>query len=136
MGTLVLATVKPGNVVLHTVPGGNRHSLCGLVAECHEDIWAVAPLVVEGTRRLCKNCARVKPARDTSRPVDPSLSEPTDTWTVTNRAGEEITRVYGTTMGEARNKAREYAEVLRVSTVEGGFSLRRLTQGQLKAPRV
>lgn len=131
MRNLGLATVKTGNVVLHTVPQGNRHTLCGIVAEHTVDMADAAPQVVEGTRRLCKNCARVAPARDTRRPVDPSLTEPTDVWTVMDKAGAEITRVYGTTMEKARNEALAVVEVREVDYAESGFSLRRLTRGQL-----
>lgn len=133
MRNLELATVKTGNVVLHMVPRGNRHALCGIVAEHTVDMADVAPQVIVGTRRMCGNCVRVTPARDTRRPVDPFLSEPTDVWTVTDRAGTEITRVYGTTLEGARNDALNVAEVRYVNYSQGGFSLRRLTRGELRA---
>lgn len=130
------ATVRPAATVFHMQPVGNRHTLCGRIAEHTEDMYVAARAENFATRRLCKTCARVTPARDTRRPVDPYLSEPTDVWTVTNKAGVEVSRVYGTTMEKARWEALECAEVRRVNYAENGFSLRRLTVGQLKAPRV
>jgi hypothetical protein len=130
---LALAAVKPGNVVLHTVPQGNRHTLCGIVAEHPTHLAEVGPKIIAGTHRMCRNCVRVTPARDTRRPVDPFLSEPTDTWTVTDDTGREITRVDGATVGDARSAALEVAAVRYVSHHQGGFSLRRLTVAQLRA---
>ena len=127
--------VKASGTIVHTAPEGNRHTLCGIVAECVQDSWAIAPLVTDENtpHRLCKNCNRVKPARDTSAPADPSLSEPTDVWTVTDKAGAEIARVYGETMADAREAARRTPAVGAVPLREGGFSLRRLTVAEERA---
>lgn len=135
MRNLVLASVHTDGTVLHTVPEGNSHSLCGRIAVNTVDIWEVAPLVTAGKRRLCKSCAKVTPARDTRRPVDPFLSEPTDIWSVTNKADVEITRVCATTMEGARNEALQVVEVREVDYAENGFSLRRLRMKELTGRR-
>lgn len=125
------ATVRPAATILHMQVVGNRRASCGIVAE----YFACTAAAADGflTRRLCKNCARVNQARDTSRPADPKLSEPTDTWTVTDKYGDEITRVHGVTMAQARVEALKDSNVHDVSRRDGGFSLRRLTVGQLRA---
>jgi hypothetical protein len=126
------ATVRPAAVIIHMQPIGNRHTLCGRIAEHNEDMAAAARAENFATRRLCKTCARVTPARDTSRPVDSSLSKPTNTWTVTDRAGNEIARVYGETMSAARNAGAVHPVVRETAPREGGFAVRRLTAGELR----
>jgi hypothetical protein len=56
---------------------------------------------------------------------------PTDTWTVTNKAGQEIARVDGETIDDARGAAKSLASVIESSGRDGGFSLRRLRSGEL-----
>jgi hypothetical protein len=56
---------------------------------------------------------------------------PTDTWTVTNQAGDEIARVDGVTMTDARAAAQEIPAVAESSAREGGFALRRLSAAEL-----
>lgn len=129
-----IATVRDNGAVLHIQAIGNRHTLCGRIA-----LFSLATLAPAdqakriGAGRMCKSCAKVTIPRDTSRPVDRSLSEPTDTWSVTNRAGAEIAVVDGETMVEARDAARKMPAVRIVSPREGGFSLRRFTVRELCA---
>jgi len=59
------------------------------------------------------------------------VTKPTDTWTVTNRDGKEITRVDGATMTAARAAALEIPAVVESSDQEGGFALRRLTDDEV-----
>lgn len=56
---------------------------------------------------------------------------PTNTWTVTNRAGREITRVDGETIQDATAAAKQNPDVVESSKREGGYSLRRLRVSEL-----
>ncbi len=57
----------------------------------------------------------------------------TNFWTVTNRAGEEVTRVLANTIEDSREVALQLTDVRRLSNREGGFSLRRLRLQSLVA---
>ena len=59
--------------------------------------------------------------------------EITDTWTVTNKAGQELARVDGATMTTARAAALEIPAVAESSASEGGFGLRRLRADELQS---
>lgn len=56
---------------------------------------------------------------------------PTNTWTVTNRAGQEIGRVEGETFDDAACAMRQNADLVKVSNREGGVALRRLRTSEL-----
>ena len=57
--------------------------------------------------------------------------EPTDTWTITNRAGEEIARVDGATSPAAADAARGLPAVVESAARDGGFRMRRLLTSEL-----
>jgi hypothetical protein len=60
-----------------------------------------------------------------------NVSEITDTWTVTNRAGAEIARVDGASMDIARETAKKLPEVAESNAREQGFGLRRLSTAEI-----
>lgn len=129
MKAMRLATTRTGTTVLHTVPEGNGHALCGVVVTKTHEFSDVLPGITDGSLRTCKNCLRVKPARDHNE----DTGEPTDTWSVTDRADNEIARVHGDTMAQARDAARRMSVVRDLERREGGFSLRRMRLNELRA---
>lgn len=123
-----ITATRTGHKIMHTSPQGNRHASCGVVTVSVVSGPEAARRVADEGGRLCKNCLRVKPARD----LDASpQSEPTDVWTVTDRAGREIARVEGVTMDDAREAAETLAVVREVARREGGHSLRRLRENEI-----
>lgn len=128
-----LAATRRANKILHIVPVGNRHARCGVVAEYAIHMPTAVNSIVAGVHALCRNCNRVSAPRDTRRPVDPYLSEPTNTWSVMDRAGREIHRAYGTTTDQARHNALKATSVRAVADREGEFSLRRYDRAGLRA---
>lgn len=123
-----ITATRTGHKIMHTSPQGNRHASCGVVTVSVVSGPEAARRVADEGGRLCKNCLRVKPARD----LDASpQSEPTDVWTVIDRAGREIARVEGVTMDDAREAAEALAVVREVARREGGYSLRRLRENEI-----
>lgn len=131
MKALQFSVSRTGFKIVHTNPEGNRHASCGIVVSKVLDAEESAQRIMGGGARLCKNCLRVKPVRDLSAPV--VRDEPTDAWSVTDRAGNEVTRVEGATMADARQAARLAPAVKDVIRRQGGFALRRLTRSQLES---
>jgi hypothetical protein len=123
-----LTTVRAGGNVLHTNPEGNRHSVCGRVSVNKVYGPDAAKGLVAGTLRFCGNCARVRPARN----LNPTpVSAPSDMWTVTNKAGDEIERFYAVTTAEATEYIRVSADCRDWFRLEGGVSRRRLYSHEL-----
>jgi hypothetical protein len=123
-----LATVRTDGKIYHIVPNGNRHAKCGVVATNEAYGPDAGRNCAALTHRLCKNCMRVKPVRDgMAAPTD----EPTDTWVVTNKAGERLGRVTARDIRCASRIANQNPTVARVSRREGGISLRRLRTSEL-----
>ncbi|WP_439675987.1 hypothetical protein [Embleya sp. MST-111070] len=60
-----------------------------------------------------------------------TADEPSDTWTITNRAGEEVARVEGATAEEATRAADALPAVQTTIRREGGFARRRLYTSEL-----
>lgn len=58
--------------------------------------------------------------------------DPTDWWTVTDRAGNEVTRVEATNYPRARTAAQKVPAAAAVSRREGGLSYRRLRSSELE----
>jgi hypothetical protein len=58
--------------------------------------------------------------------------KPSDTWTVTNRDGQELARVNGATHGDAVNAARMIPDVAASSNRENGFGMRRLLESEIE----
>ncbi|WP_431888717.1 hypothetical protein [Nocardiopsis alba] len=56
---------------------------------------------------------------------------PSDWWTITSRSDTELVRVYGESMQDATEAARQYPEVREASQADGGFQLRRLYEDEL-----
>jgi len=131
MKALQFSVSRTGFKIVHTNSEGNRHASCGIVVSKVLDAEESAQRIMGGGARLCKNCLRVKPARDLSAPV--VRDEPTDVWSVIDRAGNEVTRVYGKTLADARNEAERVDYVREVRYAEGGYVLRCLTRSQLES---
>lgn len=124
MNPLRFATVRTGMNVVHIAPGNNSHARCGRIVGAtvgNVGAWMVAA----PGRRICKSCAK---ARTFDRPT---MDTATDTWTVTNRAGDEITRVVSITSLGATALIRSDAACREWYALEGRVSKRRLRVSQL-----
>lgn len=60
-----------------------------------------------------------------------TLDKPSDTWTVTNKAGIELARVDGVLYTQARNTAAQLDRVRASAAIEGGYGMRRLMGSEL-----
>ncbi|MFD7513005.1 hypothetical protein ACFV5N_27215 [Streptomyces sp. NPDC059853] len=92
-----------------------------------------ASLVGDG--RTCGYClatAQDDAARTADAEPTPERDEPSDTWTIMTRSGEEIARVDGATAEDMTRAAEALPEVQANIRREGGFSRRRLYVSELR----
>ena len=124
MNPIRFATVRTGMNIVHIAPGDNSHTRCGRVVTVTVENVGAWMTAAPG-RRVCKSCAK---ARTFDRPTTDTA---TDTWTVTNKAGEEITRFVSTTSLGVTALIRADADCGEWIRLEGRVSKRRLLVSQL-----
>lgn len=70
-------------------------------------------------------------AKSVTKPEQAQRDEPSDTWTITTRAGDEIARVHGATAEDMTRAAEALPAVQANMRREGGFARRRLYTSEL-----
>lgn len=122
------ATARSTGKVFHIVPNGNLHARCGVIAPNEAFGIGVGTKCAAGTHSLCKNCIRVAAPRD----LNPAPTRTvTDMWTVTNKAGDEITRFEAARTEDAAERIRVDADCRDWFRLEGGVFRRRLYSDEL-----
>lgn len=132
MKTMRFAATRRANEVLHIVPEGNRHALCGVVAEYVLYNPTALRSIGAGTHRHCKNCLRVTPARDLNAPAAPAVDDhPTDWWVITDKRDNVLGRIEGRDIRTADRRARQVPSIDHTARTEGGLAYRRLRRSEL-----
>lgn len=116
--------------VLHIAPVGNGHARCGRIALHPVTNEIAGRLFAAGTHRVCNSCQKVRVFVKTVVVIGDD-DDITDTFTVTNKAGESLGRVTAPDARSAMRIATRNPLMDRVSKRERGLSFRRLRRSQL-----
>ncbi|PSJ29814.1 hypothetical protein B7P34_04700 [Streptosporangium nondiastaticum] len=136
----------------HRAPGGGRTRLLAYVhtnCTCRlastlvgtfDNLAEAEALAAGATPERFRHCTKSTPIREQAPTVEapvaedqeqPKRDEPSDTWTITNRAGVEIARVEGATAEDMTQAAEALPKVRATIRREGGFTRRRLWVSEL-----
>ncbi|GAA0371675.1 hypothetical protein [Streptomyces blastmyceticus] len=136
LASVTYATVGRGKRV-HYSPR-NDDTLCSREVGEYLNILEASELLDERGHKMCATCTRAarKRAENAEQLAEqdqeqPTRDEPSDTWTITTRAGVEIARVEGATAEDMTRAAEALPEVRANIQREGGFTRRRLYTSEL-----
>ncbi|MEX2984561.1 hypothetical protein [Streptomyces sp. C36] len=148
------ANVIRVSIRAHRAPGGGRmrllayvHTNCGCslastLVGAFDNLAEAEALAAGATPERFRHCTKSTPIREQAPAVEaeapaaehqeqPARDEPSDTWTITNRAGVEIARVEGATAEDMTRAAEALPKVRAMIRREGGFTRRRLWVSEL-----